>query len=505
MSALEHAAQANDTRGKPLTHLSGSALCCRAVHRRKGAGGIERRGHCGARRVHARRVLLELQECERVFRRTASRQASRHSRQSGDLAAGCRGIVRNGSTAVRFAVCTLPFEQRRRRRLGRGPPAGRARCALARACGGHVCRTTRHDCAPLGAERADQALRECCETESRRSISEKTLLSMLVYEQCRAIELPGFLGSEPYAAGVAQQISAPVNTAGASCDRLQHRTAAITNRKSLSRWVGHLTDVRRSNVLRFFSDGEDGVDTMTCSVPEGKSGVAATATQEWAPRAPRPDETRAYKSKVERSTPAPDGIARRMKLGSWRLCLLISSLATVMLSTSPSAAVPPGTSPTLSALLDLTAARLRIARQVALSKWDSGKPVEDLSRESAVIAAAVKEARANGVSAKLAVHFFTDQIEANKLVQYALLAEWRRSDHAPDDARADLENEIRPELDRLKGGFIHVLAQSGEFRNRTDCSERISRATREYIATHSLNSLYALAMDRALARICERD
>ncbi|WP_256218077.1 gamma subclass chorismate mutase AroQ [Burkholderia contaminans] len=108
-----------------------------------------------------------------------------------------------------------------------------------------------------------------------------------------------------------------------------------------------------------------------------------------------------------------------------------------MLSTSPSAAVPSGNASTLSALLDLTAARLRIARQVALSKWDSGKPVEDLSRESEVIAAAVKEARANGVPAKLADHFFTDQIEANKLVQYALLAEWRRSDHAPDDARAD--------------------------------------------------------------------
>ncbi|WP_431272907.1 chorismate mutase [Burkholderia contaminans] len=285
----------------------------------------------------------------------------------------------------------------------------------------------------------------------------------------------------------------------------RHRTAALTNRKSLARRVGHSTDVHRSNVLRFFNDREDGVDTMTDSVPGGKSGVAATATQEWAPREPRPDEGRHINRRSSVSTPVPDGIARGMKFRSWRSCLLIGSLATVMLSTSPSAAVPPGNASTLSALLDLTAARLRIARQVALSKWDSGKPVEDLSRESAVIAAAVKEARANGVPAKLAVHFFTDQIEANKLVQYALLAEWRRSDHAPDDARADLEKEIRPELDRLKGGFIHVLARSGEFRDRTDCGERISRATREYVATHALNSLYALAMDRALARVCERD
>jgi len=42
------------------------------------------------------------------------------------------------------------------------------------------------------AERAAQALRECWETESRRPISEKTQLSMLVYEQYSAVELPGF-------------------------------------------------------------------------------------------------------------------------------------------------------------------------------------------------------------------------------------------------------------------------------------------------------------------------
>ncbi|WP_223963148.1 chorismate mutase [Paraburkholderia sabiae] len=194
-----------------------------------------------------------------------------------------------------------------------------------------------------------------------------------------------------------------------------------------------------------------------------------------------------------------------MKFGSWRFRLLTSSLVAVMLSASLSATAALGNASTLSALLDLTAARLRIARQVALSKWDSGKPVEDVSRESAVIAAAVVEARASGVSANLAAHFFADQIEANKLVQYALLAEWRRSGHAPADARADLAKEIRLELDRLQEGFIHVLAQSGKLRDRADCSERVSRATLEYIATHSLNSLYALAMDRALARVCERD
>ncbi|TGP40087.1 chorismate mutase [bacterium M00.F.Ca.ET.228.01.1.1] len=178
------------------------------------------------------------------------------------------------------------------------------------------------------------------------------------------------------------------------------------------------------------------------------------------------------------STHAPEEIVRIMKFRSWRFRLLTSLLAAVMLSASLSAPAASGNASALSALLDMTAARLRIARQVALSKWDSGKPVEDVSRESAVIAAAVEEARANGVSTNLAAHFFADQIEANKLVQYALLAEWLRSGQAPGDARADLAKEIRPELHRLQEGFIHVLAQSGQLRDRADCRARFSRHSR---------------------------
>src|SRR6201991_1863909 len=103
-------------------------------------------------------------------------------------------------------------------------------------------------------------------------------------------------------------------------------------------------------------------------------------------------------------------------------------------------------------LLDMTVARLHIARQVALSKWDSQKPVEDLPREAQVIQAAVDDARARGVPPLLASHFFADQIEANKLVQYGLLAQWHRAGRAPDEKRVDLAKDIRPELDRLQKG-----------------------------------------------------
>jgi chorismate mutase len=129
--------------------------------------------------------------------------------------------------------------------------------------------------------------------------------------------------------------------------------------------------------------------------------------------------------------------------------------------------------------------------------------VEDLPREADVIKAAAEEARALGVPAGLATHFFADQIEANKLVQYGLLAQWHRAGHAPDEKRVDLKKDIRPELDRLQQGFIKALADTKTLRAQPDCSTQLARATQEYVANHALDPLYAVAMDRALARVCE--
>src|ERR1700754_1855793 len=131
---------------------------------------------------------------------------------------------------------------------------------------------------------------------------------------------------------------------------------------------------------------------------------------------------------------------------------IISPLAAALLFAAPPSWSAPSGEAAFLPLLDMTVARLHIARQVALSKWDSQKPVEDLPREAQVIQAAVDDARARGVPPLLASHFFADQIEANKLVQYGLLAQWHRAGRAPDEKRVDLAKDIRPELDRLQKG-----------------------------------------------------
>ncbi|MEP6722460.1 MAG: chorismate mutase [Variovorax sp.] len=158
-----------------------------------------------------------------------------------------------------------------------------------------------------------------------------------------------------------------------------------------------------------------------------------------------------------------------------------------------------------STLVDLSATRLDISRKVALTKWDTNQPIADPPqdpREKQVIAAAADEAVRLGLSGDLASAFFADQIEASKLVQVELMAEWQRAGQAPTDPRADLKAELRPALDRLRSRFIGELIATRRLRDTPDCRTRLAQATRKHAEVHRLNALYAIALDRGLARVC---
>src|SRR5258706_13927799 len=112
----------------------------------------------------------------------------------------------------------------------------------------------------------------------------------------------------------------------------------------------------------------------------------------------------------------------------------------------------------------------------ALAKWDSGTPVENASREAEVVASAVKMGESRGSDQATASNFFRAQVEANKLVQYSLLAERRRLDKAPDHAPVDLAGTIRPELDQLGTELIAELRETGVLRASASCRSDVAKA-----------------------------
>jgi len=167
-------------------------------------------------------------------------------------------------------------------------------------------------------------------------------------------------------------------------------------------------------------------------------------------------------------------------------------------------AYPQNTRDTLQPLVETSAQRLAIAEQVALAKWDSGTPVEDAAREAQVIASATQAAKSRDLDAAWVSNFFRAQIEANKLVQYSLLAEWRRLGKAPDHMPVDLGSTIRSELDEVDKALIAELEKSTAIFAGGSCRTDIARAVGKYLSAHknSFTPLKGIALDRAVAAAC---
>ncbi|MGF6667680.1 chorismate mutase [Pseudomonas monsensis] len=161
-----------------------------------------------------------------------------------------------------------------------------------------------------------------------------------------------------------------------------------------------------------------------------------------------------------------------------------------------SAAAPESLKPLLMTLNE----RLNIGDQVALTKWDSGKPIQDSPREAQVIA----NARALAVERKLdpeeVAQLLAAQMEANKLVQYGLLAQWQAAGAAPDTPRPDLGQQIRPRLDELQSRLLRQYAAFAPYRQAADCPAWVMEA-RKGLAR---DALHELALVRATGELCVR-
>jgi chorismate mutase len=160
----------------------------------------------------------------------------------------------------------------------------------------------------------------------------------------------------------------------------------------------------------------------------------------------------------------------------------------------------------LQPLIETSARRLAIGQQVALSKWASGAAVEDQPREGEVIRGAATAAEAAGLDPVWASAFFRSQIEANKLVQYSLLADWRRSGHAPHHPLVDLKEVIRPRLDQLQSELVVELRETARDRAAADCQTNIAKAIGLYLSRHrpETSNLTKVALDRALSAACTK-
>ena len=183
-----------------------------------------------------------------------------------------------------------------------------------------------------------------------------------------------------------------------------------------------------------------------------------------------------------------------------RVLVLFATLIWGLKSTR-SAAIDP-----IKSLVETSAQRLWLGEKVALAKWYSGARVEDATREAEVIQKAVQDGKSMGLETTQVEEFFRAQIEANKLIQYSLFADWQREGRAPGHAPVDLVREIRPQLDEIETRLIQELKQSATVRAAKTCPVDVAKAVGKYLDSRNLqtDSREGVALDRAMASVCIR-
>jgi chorismate mutase len=193
------------------------------------------------------------------------------------------------------------------------------------------------------------------------------------------------------------------------------------------------------------------------------------------------------------------GLDHTMLKINWTLATMLASTIT---ATGPAHSQHAGGQ--LQSLVETSASRLVIAKQVALAKWDDGTAVEDAPREAKVITGAVKDGESVGLEPASVANFFRAQIEANKLVQYSLLADWRRSGKAPAHTPINLVATIRPQLDQVQKTLIGELKDTVAVRASTTCPADVAKAVGKYVSEHKpdVGPLEAMALGRAMAATC---
>lgn len=152
----------------------------------------------------------------------------------------------------------------------------------------------------------------------------------------------------------------------------------------------------------------------------------------------------------------------------------------------------------LRPLIDTIGQRLDIANDVALSKFYSGKPVQDSDRERQVIANAEAQASLYKLDQDDVRQFMTAQIEANKTVQYARIEQWHANGKAPGQPNAGLMTAIRTRLDHLQPLMMERFAAFQPWRNDSDCQGWVSGEI-EHTAT---DATMAKALQQATETLC---
>jgi chorismate mutase len=158
-------------------------------------------------------------------------------------------------------------------------------------------------------------------------------------------------------------------------------------------------------------------------------------------------------------------------------------------------------SDSLEPLVSLLAQRLKTADSVSTAKYGTPSPVDDPAREKTELDSAAAMASEQGLDPNATRKIFSDQIQANKVVQYGLYSRWTALPNEIPKTKADL-TELRTQLDTITNDLIRDLAATKAARSSSGCKAHLQSTERSVSRANHFDALHVQAFNRALVSVC---
>lgn len=139
-------------------------------------------------------------------------------------------------------------------------------------------------------------------------------------------------------------------------------------------------------------------------------------------------------------------------------------------------------SPPQARLVEYTAQRLELAREVAWFKYREGQPVKDRRREKERLGVLVADGRRLGVPTGRTRGYFKAQMRASRAYQQILISGWQRGGALPTQPSRDLKKVLRPQIERLDAGILAQLAATGD----SSRDARLARRAETYLKAREI-------------------
>jgi chorismate mutase len=186
------------------------------------------------------------------------------------------------------------------------------------------------------------------------------------------------------------------------------------------------------------------------------------------------------------------------------------SLALVAAGTANAATAAPtvssaqhatGRGDSLEPLVSLLAQRLKTADSVSTAKYGTPSPVDDPAREKTELDSAAAMATKNRLDPDATRKIFSDQIQANKVVQYGRYSRWTALPNEIPKTKADL-TKLRTQLDTITNDLIRDLAATKTVRSGSGCKAHLQSTERSVSRANHFDALHVEAFNRALISVC---